>query len=222
MPPPTSTSPDSHKGKRVLNFLYLDPGGVEGEMLSPVTSGLGWVRAAGSQGWVTDFLSLRLPTPAPACSHFALSASTVHRPGQISLLLKPSIASQSPGLSPDFTASCHTCHLASRGGHFSVSLLLYAVPTQSLVPATSTLPGAPSLCTPADSYHPVQLSNPQGGHEPKVHDPRPCWYTQREAVVCPGSSPQAAKIKHLETQAQVDEFLTAGPDWDDVTQLHRQ
>lgn len=143
MPPPTSTSPDSHKGKRVLNFLYLDPGGVEGEMLSPVTSGLGWVRAAGSQGWVTDFLSLRLPTPAPACSHFALSASTVHRPGQISLLLKPSIASQSPGLSPDFTASCHTCHLASRGGHFSVSLLLYAVPTQSLVPATSTLPGAP-------------------------------------------------------------------------------
>lgn len=47
MPPPTSTSPDSHKGKHVLNFLYLDPGGVEEKMLSPVTSGLCWGRAAG-------------------------------------------------------------------------------------------------------------------------------------------------------------------------------
>lgn len=144
MPPPTSTSPDSHKGKRVLNFLYLDPGGVEGEMLSPVTSGLGWVRAAGSQGWVTDFLSLRLPTPAPACSHFALSASTVHRPGQTSPLLKPSIAPQSPGLSPDFTVLSHLPLGLQRGSFFCVSPSVcspYTKPCPSHIhTAWSTLP----------------------------------------------------------------------------------
>lgn len=55
MPPPTSTSPDSHKGKHILNFLYLDPGWVKGEILSPVTSALRWGRAAGPRGWKTSF-----------------------------------------------------------------------------------------------------------------------------------------------------------------------
>lgn len=113
MPPPTFTSPDSHKGNYILNFLYLDPGRVKGEALSSVTFALGWGRAAGVSG-PDHFLFLRQATPATACSQFALSASTIRRPRQTSLLLKPSMAPQSPGLGPDLSRPLgHTGHLAS-------------------------------------------------------------------------------------------------------------
>lgn len=111
-----------------------------------------------------DFLSLRLHTPAPACSHFALSISTVHRPGQTSLLLMPSIAPQSLGLSPDFTQPPgHTCCLASGVNHFlSLSFCVLSLHKALSQPYPSSIPVAPSLCTPADSHHPAQLSNPWG------------------------------------------------------------
>lgn len=200
-------------------------------MLSPVTSDLGWGRAAGSQGWTGRLLILETPhtsssllTLAPACPHqlqpaaTLLSASTVHRPGQTSLPLKSSIAPQSPGLSPEFTAYWPHWPL----GFWSGSFLCLSFCVQSLHKASSTLPVAPSLCTPIDPPASCPAVRSMGGHQPKVHDLRPCWQAQREGVVHPGSSPQAAKIKYLETQAQVNEILTAGPDMDDVTQFCSQ
>lgn len=120
------------EGKYILNFLYLDPGGVKGEVLTSVTSALRW---AGS-----------LPVlEQPEANLFSASTGLDRPPSCLTLHSFPD-----PGLSCDFAQPPgHTHHLAS--GTICLSPTVRSLYTKSF-PTTPTLSITPSLCTLAGSH----------------------------------------------------------------------
>lgn len=160
------------------------------------------------------FLFLRPAPLAPAysCLGSLCIYCVVHRAGQTSLLLKPSMAPQSPGLSPDFTQPPgHTCHLASGVSFLHCTFLCLPYTVQSLHKALS-LPWphpssfhirsvVPSLCTPSGSHHPAQLSNPWAVPNPRYVTFQPCWQAQGgKQWYGRDPPPRLPRIKQLETQ----------------------
>lgn len=148
MPPPHSPR-RVPEGKYILNFLYLDPGGVKGEVLTSVTSALRW---AGS-----------LPVlEQPAANLLSASTGLDRPPSCLPLHSFPD-----PALSCDFTQSPGRSHSPlGLWHHLSLSYCVQSL-HKVLPHHTHSLSVAPSLRTPAGSHLPAQLSNPWGVPNPR-------------------------------------------------------